>query len=92
MTSNPPPRPKVGDLVKSGKSHVLGMVIKRKPEEIVGAGWIPERFTVWWLDNDKKTTEFVGTMGIDLIQVVSRATEIEEDCRRRPSLCAPHTL
>ena len=79
MSMNLPPRPRVGDLVQSGKSKLLGMVIKRSPEEVVGAGWIPERFTVWWLDRDSKTTEFVGTQGVDLIQVVSRAVEVEGD-------------
>ena len=72
-------RPDIGDLVKSKKSHVLGMVVKCRPEECVGASWIPERFVVWWLDSDKRTTEFVAPNGIDLIQVISRAEAHEKD-------------
>ena len=78
-TQLPPLRPAVGDLVKSRKSHVLGMVVERKPEESIGASRIPERFIVWWLDTDKKSTEFIGTHGIDLIQVISKAEINEED-------------
>mgnify|MGYP001170498586 CR=1 FL=1 len=75
----PRPRPDIGDLVKSKASHVLGMVVEKRPEEVVGAGWIPERFVVWWLNDGKSTTEFVGTEGLDFIQVVSKAKGNEEN-------------
>tara|TARA_A100001515_G_C4558194_1_gene205709 strand:- start:696 stop:863 length:168 start_codon:yes stop_codon:yes gene_type:complete len=55
------------------------MVIEKRPEEVVGAGWIPERFVVWWLNDGKSTTEFVGTEGLDFIQVVSKAEGNEEN-------------
>ena len=72
-------RPNVGDLVQSRHSDaVVGMVIKCRPHEAVGAGWVPERYVVWWLDSDKRTTEFIGTDGLDLIQVISEAVIDEE--------------
>jgi len=73
-------RPGVGDLVQSKHSDsVVGMVIKCRPEEVVGAGWIPERFVVWWLDTDKRTTEFIGVDGLDIIQVISKAVVDDQD-------------
>jgi len=50
--------PQIGDLVRA-KSNDLGIVIKYKPKQPIGASWVPERFVVWWLSDDKKTTEFV---------------------------------
>jgi len=75
----PPWRPSIGDLVKSKNSRVLGVVVKCKPQEHIGASWIPERYVIWWLDTDKRTTEFVGSHGIDLIQVVSKARPNEDN-------------
>ncbi len=52
----------VGDLIctTNTNSKELGIVMEHKPNEPVGASWIPERYVVYWLGSEQRTTEFVG--------------------------------
>ena len=68
-----PPNPQVGDLV-STRGQDLGIVIQCKPQQVVGASWVPERCVVWWLASDKRTTEFVGDAA-DIMEIISAAFE-----------------
>ena len=68
-----PDNPQVGDLVRGAQGNgCLGIVIVQRPKEVVGASWVPERYVVWWISLDKKTTEFYGSP-CDQIKVVSFA-------------------
>ena len=61
----------VGDLVRTN-NNTVGIIIKHKPNEPVGASWVPERYVVLWFDTGKHKTEFAGEMN-EMIELLSAA-------------------
>jgi hypothetical protein len=61
----------VGDLVRTN-DNTVGIIIKHKPNEPVGASWVPERYVVLWFDTGKRKTEFAGDMN-EMIELLSAA-------------------